>query len=695
VGPVLGFAHGLRSLGAMQRPLGLVPCAIGGSSLDDWSGSASPLSKNPENRSPAVSLLETSIDRAVVAIAAAGPTSSLRAILWYQGETDAMDEDIAKSYDVSDTPMFHLYVCVCDDSFLCPLFYSHFPPCWSYVFLKLLQTRFSTVVSSLRSRLNATRVPIVVVAVTACMVAGRKALPGLQAVREAQIKLASVSHEVTAAISATTSDMSIAADATAVGNVPPTVGAAGAAHGFTHNVNDFIVVDAAGLALDPRDGLHLQRSAQLKLGQAIAYALVAHEERARSMAIPINAGFAQGSPSGIASLEQELALAALMSGGPHSQATKTGTATTGWSGGSWRWATRPLTTPHQSLLMLPVTEATPTVALATAALTALQDSYNAVATMPYEEVLAWADRYVPPPPQPPPESASAAGTSSALSSNSTLPAQHESVLTAVPPLVPKTDSDSRAKKAEVSSADHSTAQFPEAQAEKKPFALFAANPERPKMVNFVYGEILPSSMAAVLDAMAPNPGETFVDLGSGAGKTVLLAGLLYPALNRCVGLEMMRGYLRDAQAASAVLLAARQGQVSSAFGAADAENQGAKREAVDGDELAPSSAAADAANATAAKAESLASAPVEWWEGDFLSPSGMLAWASASLIVACSTCFDATTMAGIADGCARNSPPGARVLTLDKPLTTSRAQVGQMVSVFLFFLMLGTFRSAQ
>jgi hypothetical protein len=168
------------------------------------------------------------------------------------------------------------------------------------------------------------------------------------------------------------------------------------------------------------------------------------------------------------------------------------------------------------------------------------------------------------------------------------------------------------------------------------------------MINFVYGEIWPCSVAALLAAMAPKPGEALVDLGSGAGKVVLLASSLYPALKGCKGLEMMGGYMRDAQAATALLAAARvrshRGQAKGGKGVA---------------------------------------APVEWWAGDFLSPAGLSAWAAASLVVACSTCFDAATMAGIAEGCARSLPPGARVLTLDKPLPTPRAQVQDPTPPFL------------
>lgn len=94
----------------MPRPIGLVPCAVGGSSLGDWGGRASLQSTDPENGAAAKPLLEAAVNRAEAALAAAGPTSTLRAVLWYQGETDALDEDLANSYAVRDAYILHLFV---------------------------------------------------------------------------------------------------------------------------------------------------------------------------------------------------------------------------------------------------------------------------------------------------------------------------------------------------------------------------------------------------------------------------------------------------------------------------------------------------------------------------------------------------------------------------------------------------------
>ena len=54
-----------------------------------------------------------------------------------------------------------------------------------------------------------------------------------------------------------------------------------------------------------------------------------------------------------------------------------------------------------------------------------------------------------------------------------------------------------------------------------------------------YGEIDCDAFAAALEWCNPQPGETFVDLGSGTGKAVLTAAALYP-LASAAGVEIMR-----------------------------------------------------------------------------------------------------------------------------------------------------------
>jgi protein-L-isoaspartate O-methyltransferase len=55
-------------------------------------------------------------------------------------------------------------------------------------------------------------------------------------------------------------------------------------------------------------------------------------------------------------------------------------------------------------------------------------------------------------------------------------------------------------------------------------------------LSLTYGEIVPSSFRALIDEAKPQPGEVFYDLGSGTGKPVILASLLYP-FSRLVGIE--------------------------------------------------------------------------------------------------------------------------------------------------------------
>jgi hypothetical protein len=113
----LGFAQGLRMLGALPRPLGLVPCAVGGSSLDEWADSAPPPSPDQAYAGAATCLFDAAVGRALAALAAAGPDSKLRAVLWYQGETDAMAEDLADSYAVRGGTLF--VSSFCHAAFLC------------------------------------------------------------------------------------------------------------------------------------------------------------------------------------------------------------------------------------------------------------------------------------------------------------------------------------------------------------------------------------------------------------------------------------------------------------------------------------------------------------------------------------------------------------------------------------------------
>lgn len=59
---------------------------------------------------------------------------------------------------------------------------------------------------------------------------------------------------------------------------------------------------------------------------------------------------------------------------------------------------------------------------------------------------------------------------------------------------------------------------------------------------FVYGEIDLPTFAAILTQVSPKPHEIFYDLGSGAGKAVLLTALLYPE-STAIGIEYLAEFI--------------------------------------------------------------------------------------------------------------------------------------------------------
>lgn len=56
--------------------------------------------------------------------------------------------------------------------------------------------------------------------------------------------------------------------------------------------------------------------------------------------------------------------------------------------------------------------------------------------------------------------------------------------------------------------------------------------------SLVYGEILPGPFADLLRRVGVAPGEELWDIGSGTGKPVFLAALMFP-FSRCVGVEVL------------------------------------------------------------------------------------------------------------------------------------------------------------
>ncbi|WP_321476368.1 sialate O-acetylesterase [uncultured Paludibaculum sp.] len=88
VGLGRSFARTLLNFGPQQR-IGLVPAAMGGSSLDEWK--------------PGGTLFTQAVRRAK----AAAPAGVFCGILWHQGEADSSKEELARSYTARWVPMMN------------------------------------------------------------------------------------------------------------------------------------------------------------------------------------------------------------------------------------------------------------------------------------------------------------------------------------------------------------------------------------------------------------------------------------------------------------------------------------------------------------------------------------------------------------------------------------------------------------
>ncbi|CAN6244047.1 unnamed protein product [Urochloa humidicola] len=87
VGPGMPFAHAVLASGkvpAAAAVVGLVPCAQGGTPLANWTRGTE--------------LYERMVTRTRAAMASCKQGGELAAMLWYQGETDAMSRDDAELY---------------------------------------------------------------------------------------------------------------------------------------------------------------------------------------------------------------------------------------------------------------------------------------------------------------------------------------------------------------------------------------------------------------------------------------------------------------------------------------------------------------------------------------------------------------------------------------------------------------------
>ena len=85
IGPGLAFASALLREQPGRPPLGLVPCAVGGSALCEW-------------ELPDGELGRRAVARARAALAAGSGVSRLALLLFYQGETDSLDAANAASW---------------------------------------------------------------------------------------------------------------------------------------------------------------------------------------------------------------------------------------------------------------------------------------------------------------------------------------------------------------------------------------------------------------------------------------------------------------------------------------------------------------------------------------------------------------------------------------------------------------------
>ncbi|XP_028767669.1 probable carbohydrate esterase At4g34215 [Neltuma alba] len=90
VGPGMSFANAVRQH-AGGGMMGLVPCAVGGTAIKEWARGEK--------------LYEEMVERARESAKTKG--SEIKALLWYQGESDALTEHDAESYRVNMEKLIH------------------------------------------------------------------------------------------------------------------------------------------------------------------------------------------------------------------------------------------------------------------------------------------------------------------------------------------------------------------------------------------------------------------------------------------------------------------------------------------------------------------------------------------------------------------------------------------------------------
>eukprot|EP00968_Pinguiococcus_pyrenoidosus_P013217 scaffold1197_cov228-Pinguiococcus_pyrenoidosus.AAC.3 len=158
----------------------------------------------------------------------------------------------------------------------------------------------------------------------------------------------------------------------------------------------------------------------------------------------------------------------------------------------------------------------------------------------------------------------------------------------------------------------------------------------------VYGEIDFFSFATLLEKAQPAPGETFVDLGSGTGKAVVAAALLYGhKFSRCAGIEIVPSLYE-----ASLIATARYEEEDRKIAAFYAEER----------------------------------AELRWYCGDILDENQVdeqagLSWtADGDVVFVNATCFPTELMDKVTAQ-AETLKQGARVITLTKALNSSEFEL--------------------
>ncbi|KAK7390951.1 hypothetical protein VNO78_19178 [Psophocarpus tetragonolobus] len=91
VGPGMVFANSLRRCLGADLHLGLVPCAVGGTAIKEWA-------RGEE-------LYEKMVKRALESVNE--DNCEIKALLWFQGESDAINEEDAAAYKLNMETLIH------------------------------------------------------------------------------------------------------------------------------------------------------------------------------------------------------------------------------------------------------------------------------------------------------------------------------------------------------------------------------------------------------------------------------------------------------------------------------------------------------------------------------------------------------------------------------------------------------------